>query len=402
LPAILFDASDTVTSPFQRKQIETSTGGHDEKWLQELLYKHPELVLLDQMEAGAGQFIPLRRELPLATAGQIVKLDLLGVSQSGRLVLVECKLWRNPQARREVIAQTLEYASLLQGMSYGDLSAKLLKDASQRSSNPIYDAVKVSWPSLDEARLVDAVSRSLEIGDFHLIVAGDGIRSDLHTISEHLNGSGLAAARFALLEIQLWVDGAGRTLVAPNVPVRTQVIQQRVFLSRDDRVVRLAGDIDSEEEAIEREVDPDQIVRRQENRRFWQTFIDTVEFDHPDQPLPRHGGDNWVRIPLPAPMASITAYRNSKEVGFFRNMKDEETLRLFRYLAAQADAARAETDLELEFRQVPNGKPATISVKYPIADLPTEEQQLEWLRGAANRLVTFLRPAIVQWVEHRD
>lgn len=38
---------------------------------------------------------------------------------------MECKLWRNPQARREVLAQILEYASLLRGWSYGDLTARL-------------------------------------------------------------------------------------------------------------------------------------------------------------------------------------------------------------------------------------------------------------------------------------
>jgi hypothetical protein len=29
------------------------------------------------------------------------------------LTIVECKLWKNPQARREVVAQTLHYISAL-------------------------------------------------------------------------------------------------------------------------------------------------------------------------------------------------------------------------------------------------------------------------------------------------
>ena len=31
------------------------------------------------------------------------------------------------------------------------------------------------------------------------------------------------------------------------------------------------------------------------NRTFWQRFIDEVQFDHPDQSRPTHGGDNWVK-----------------------------------------------------------------------------------------------------------
>lgn len=40
------------------------------------------------------------------TSGSI---DNLYLSTGGYAVLVETKLWRNPQARREVLSQTLDY-----------------------------------------------------------------------------------------------------------------------------------------------------------------------------------------------------------------------------------------------------------------------------------------------------
>src|SRR6516225_9199801 len=39
--------------------------------------------------------------------------------------LVECKLWKNPEARRQVVAQTLDYVSALSRWSYADLQAKV-------------------------------------------------------------------------------------------------------------------------------------------------------------------------------------------------------------------------------------------------------------------------------------
>ena len=54
-------------------------------------------------------------------------LDILAVTETGRLILVECKLWKNPQARREVLAQVIEYASLLQTLSYSDFVSRLKK-----------------------------------------------------------------------------------------------------------------------------------------------------------------------------------------------------------------------------------------------------------------------------------
>ena len=90
------------------------------------------------MEAGAGDVVPLCRELAIPRAGGSVFLDMLGVTQTGRLVLVECKLWRNPQARREVVAQIVEYAALLRHLSFGDLTARLKQKLGVSAANPIY------------------------------------------------------------------------------------------------------------------------------------------------------------------------------------------------------------------------------------------------------------------------
>lgn len=58
------------------------------------------------------------------------------------------------------------------------------------------------------------------------------------------------------------------------------------------------------------------------NRAFWQRYIDIAVFDRPDQPAPRHGGDNWVGLPLPGD-ASLTANRSvgNGHIGFFLSGK---------------------------------------------------------------------------------
>ena len=50
-----------------------------------------------------------------------------------------------------------------------------------------------------------------KLGDFQLIIAGDGIRSDMHTIAEHLGSQVAGLAQLALLEIQLWHSSSGAT-----------------------------------------------------------------------------------------------------------------------------------------------------------------------------------------------
>ena len=376
----------------------------DEKWLQSLLFVNPELVILDRMDVGAGDFVPIVREFPLAREGGAVFLDILGVSRSGRLILVECKLWRNPQARREVIAQILEYAALARGLTYGDLTAKVRQSTGNHSTaNPIYDVAKERWPDLDESTFVDAVSRSLDLGDLYLIVAGDGIRSDLHAISDHLNSSGLAAARLSLLEIQIWTDDRGSTLVVPCIPVRTEIIRQRVLMTDAGRPLRIEDESDGSIETSAQLIDPEQARARESNRQFWQAFIDSVEFDHPDQPAPRHGGNNWVRIPLPEPVKSITAFRTKDKTGLFMTLSGETGFSFYEWLAGQAEAARQESGLDLRFEMGPaESRKGTVSITASAAALADEVAQQLWLCHTSNKLVTLIRPLISRWSEHAE
>lgn len=74
------------------------------KWLQDLIFKNPAVLPMEEIDPAAGDVMPVARELGLPSASGRVFLDLLAVTTRGRLMLVECKLWRNPQARREVTA----------------------------------------------------------------------------------------------------------------------------------------------------------------------------------------------------------------------------------------------------------------------------------------------------------
>jgi hypothetical protein len=86
--------------------------------LRDLIYDHPALLPLHELEPGIGRVVTVAKELNLPGAGFI---DVLLVSEHGRLIVVECKLWRNPQARREVVGQVLDYARELARYGYEDL-----------------------------------------------------------------------------------------------------------------------------------------------------------------------------------------------------------------------------------------------------------------------------------------
>jgi hypothetical protein len=394
--ALILDRTTGDTASALRRVPLSGDGLFDEKWLQALLFAHPELLPLDQAEPGAGPIIPLCREFSIPRESGTVFLDILGATRAGRLVLIECKLWRNPQARREVIAQVLEYASLLRGWSFGDLTARLM---ARPGTSDIYPHMRKHFPDLDEARFVDAVSRSLETGDFHLVIAGDGIRSDLQAIAAHLNGSAMGMARLSLVEIQLWSDPLGRVVVVPGLSLRTAVVEQRVVVNQDGIPLRLAESAPATpvtSAPADPVSDAEALARRAANRHFWQRVIDNLRFDHPDQPPPRHGSNNWVRLDLPSPAVGITLYRTPNELGAFLRVQGEEGQAFLQALAEQADTLRAETGLDLVFEEGDAPRMKVIH-RFAADHAPSNDEQFAWLCDTANRLVNLARPRIAQW-----
>jgi hypothetical protein len=96
-------------------------------------------------------------ELRLPREKGDARVDILGVTPDGRLVIVECKLWRNPEARREVIAQVLEYVALIreQARTQADLEALLRRQAGWVSDRKMFDTVKAAAPTTLEAAFGD-------------------------------------------------------------------------------------------------------------------------------------------------------------------------------------------------------------------------------------------------------
>ena len=78
----------------------------NEQWLQELLYRHPEILPVDEFDDTFSPPIPIGREISTGRG----PIDNLYVSPDGGLTFVETKLWKNPEKHRTVVAQIIDYA----------------------------------------------------------------------------------------------------------------------------------------------------------------------------------------------------------------------------------------------------------------------------------------------------
>jgi len=211
--------------------------GYDEDWLQRLLFETPEVLPIAEIDPAFAPAVPLCRELRTA-AGRI---DLAYVSEQGGLSFVECKLWRNPEARRIAVTQILDYAKEISRWSYQELSDAVGRAAKRPgTSNALFELVREQNDTIDEPTFVDDVTRNLESGRFLLLVVGDGIREGVERIADYLQQSAGIRFTFGLVELAIFEmpdESAGGIIVEPRVLAKTIEIERAVVRSADAGVV---------------------------------------------------------------------------------------------------------------------------------------------------------------------
>ena len=215
------------------ERVVLGAGTFNEDWLQALIHNHPSLLPVSDIEPGFGDLVPVAREVPCAHG----YIDNLYVTPAGDLVLVETKLWRNVQARREVVAQALDYVAALTVMDYEGFEAALLKgDCGSPRPASLFALVAEHPDALDEAAFVDTVSLNLQRGRMLVIVLGDGIRQEVEALAGLLQSHAGAHFTFALVELATWKNQVtGEILAVPDTLAQTVMIERGIVMIKDGR-----------------------------------------------------------------------------------------------------------------------------------------------------------------------
>lgn len=239
-PVIVRDGTTTVLQrlPFSERHL-------DENWLQELLFENRSILPFPEFEPAFAGSIPIVRELPTG-AGPV---DLLFVNSKGYISLVETKLWRNPEARRAVVAQIIDYAKDMAGWSYDSLLSAI-KKASKRSSDtdPLIGMFsEIEGEDFDQRMFIDRVTRNLQLGRFLLLIVGDGIQEGVEQMASFIQQTPHLGYTLALVEIAVYREHpeSNRTLyIQPKILARTReitraIVELKIPANRSDVVVSL-------------------------------------------------------------------------------------------------------------------------------------------------------------------
>jgi hypothetical protein len=332
----LFINSSKQVIPLKRKE------NLSELEIQTLILENPELLPISEIDESYNPVLPVCTELR-TNAGP---LDILLVTPNGELTIVETKLWRNPEARRVVIAQILDYAKELSKWSYEDLQREVNLRL-KKKGNTLYEIAKSADSHLlpPESDFVDSVSRNLRRGKFLLVIAGDGIREGAIGITEFLSDVGNLNFTFAMVELSVYAADNVGVLVQPKTIVRTIDIP-KMTIELPAGLVLKSSDTLNESGTTNQRLSPDRENERNFYENFWQEFLTVMSFDDPGQPMPNPGrAQNLFVYPAKTRKVWISAYfaKSSNEVGvYFKTQNDPDGHLIANSLAESKDIIRTE------------------------------------------------------------
>jgi hypothetical protein len=367
-----------------------------EAFIQELVHRHPSCLPIAEIDPLFAGPIAICRELS-TPAGPI---DNFLLTPAGLPVLVECKLWRNPEGRREVVGQILDYSKELTKWSASDLQ----REASRRlgrQGNVLLDLVREAGHDIDEVAFNDALTFNLRRGRFLLLIVGDGIREGVEAIAEYLQAHAGLHFTLGLVELPIYAMADGARIVVPRVLAKTVMITRNVVAVPDGMMVEENDDNDDYTPGIP--ISPERLAARAQRRevrhQFWTEFLEGIRLDDPEQmlPSPALGGHLVFKFGAPGGSSWLTVYRDARynAVGLALSSNlNSPGERASLMLAGQA----ADIAAELDGATVNFSQPRPdVSQRFFVRDLddPVERNKaIAWLRQKTNAFINCLRPRI--------
>lgn len=230
----------------------TRAGFLSEDVFQRLLADHP--AILGSETSGVPLLI--RREQPVADSidsGGRWSLDHLYVDSNGIPILVEVKRATDTRARREVVAQMLDYAA--NGTAYWNTS-DIIKSFSDTCVSKKLNPEEVMGAFLGDGQepgtFWQTVEDNLRQGKVRLLFVADEIPRELRRIVEFLNEQ-MRPAEVLAIEISNYQSADGSRTLVPRVIGATErassikaAPQSSEALSPDEWLERLGADVGQE------------------------------------------------------------------------------------------------------------------------------------------------------------
>jgi hypothetical protein len=199
--------------------------GHKEIFLEEIIATNPAVLGLDPYETGITKSVVAFRQTRLETpTGRTVIPDVVLLSESGHIVIVEVKRAGNPELKdRRIVAQVVEYAASVANLSDDELLTWLRAE----NDESWVEFVRRIFPNAEAPdRLSTALRRRIREAELHLVIACDRAPDGLRDLVRAVAGqAALGAFKLHVVELRPYVaEGVTGVLLVPASVLQTEVV----------------------------------------------------------------------------------------------------------------------------------------------------------------------------------
>jgi len=185
---------------------------------QELIASFPSLILsIPELEVSETEKLLVTRELSTSRGA----IDVLIITRNLDIVLIETKLFRNPESHRTVVAQTIDYIRAL-----SEIDMDYLKNNFKNSAYTEPDDVDDLF---EDDFFVSALDKNLRTGNFKVVIVGDRIHPNVLNMVESIQSAPHLAFTMYLAEIQPYELGEDNLLIYPKIVSNTNEVERSVI-----------------------------------------------------------------------------------------------------------------------------------------------------------------------------
>jgi len=205
---------------------------YEETLLQEVIDRWPDILPICDFFPSVSSVCSLGREIPAGIGDTEGFIDNLLVTDDGHLVIVETKLWRNPEALRSVIAQTLQYGMAVTQMTLEEFENHLRRGDPKGRCLGLDETILQRATNLLPGKaddFEDAFDRLRLNGDILLLIVADAVRASVERLVEWMNKfGGSTPYKLGLVELGLYTLPDGRRMIVPKTLLRTREASRHV------------------------------------------------------------------------------------------------------------------------------------------------------------------------------
>ena len=231
--------------------------GHHEAYLEKAVAADPSILGLDPYETGIGAtFVCVRQAVLTTPTGRTVKPDLVILTESGHVVIVEAKLVDNPELHdRRVIAQVVDYAASVANLEEEQVAGWLGAQGEESWLNLV---TRLFPKAASPDRLARTLLGRIQAAKLHLVIVCDGAPDGLRDVVRAVAGQA-ALGEFQLHVVELvphTCDVVDGLLLLPKLHMSTEIIARTAvtvtYKTSEERpgVSVVASSVDDVEQAI--------------------------------------------------------------------------------------------------------------------------------------------------------